>query len=89
MHNAFLDAQLADKQVSIAKKAITEANELLRLADLRYGEGKISYLDYIDQIRTVMGSRLRYHRSLFEFNRMVTKLEQVTYSSLRDEDYLK
>ncbi|MDP8249037.1 MAG: TolC family protein [Candidatus Tritonobacter lacicola] len=89
VHNAFLDTQLANKQFSIAKKAITEANELLRLADLRYGEGKMSYLDYIDQVRTVMESRLRYHRSLFEFNRMVTKLEQVTYSSLRDEDYLK
>ena len=89
VYDAFLEAQLADKQVAIAQKMITEANELLRLADLRYGEGKISYLDYMDQVKTVMESRLRYHQSLFEFNRTVTRLEQVTYSSLRNEDYLK
>jgi outer membrane protein TolC len=89
VYNAFLEAQLADRQMGIASKALTEAHELLRLADLRYGEGKISYLDYIDQVKTVTQTRLNYSKSIFNFNQRVTKLEQATYSSVRNEKYLK
>ncbi len=89
VHNAFLESQLADRQVAIASKALTEANELLRLADLHYGEGKISYLDYIDQVKTVTQTRLSHAKSIYHFNQSVTRLEQVIYSSVRNENHLK
>jgi outer membrane protein TolC len=68
-YNAYLEAQLADRQAAIGEKALAEANELLRLAELRYNEGKIGYLEYIDQIKAVTGSRLRYQQGIFNFNR--------------------
>ena len=66
-----------------------EANELLRLANLRYEEGKIDFLNYLDQVRTAIQSKVNYYKAIFNLGFSITELEASIYSSLRQEEFLK
>ncbi|MDP8262357.1 MAG: TolC family protein [Candidatus Ancaeobacter aquaticus] len=89
VYEAFLDAELSQRQLEILTKSIEEANELLRLANLKYGEGEIDFINYLDQVRTATQTRTRYYQGLFDFNNAITKLEKIVYRSVREENYLK
>ena len=81
-------ADLHHKQLDIAKKSLEEADELLRLANLRYSEGKIDFLNYLDQIRTATQSKVNYYQALFNLSRSISELEVFLSQSLRQEDFL-
>lgn len=89
VYQAFLNARYTGRQMDLLKKSIEEAHELLRLADLRYSEGEIDFINYLDQVRTVNETRVRYYEGLFALNSAVTQLEKTVYSSVRKEDFLK
>ncbi len=89
VYEAYLNAGLAKKQLSLLKQSLEEASELLRLADLRYSEGEIDFINYLDQVRTVNETRVRYYEGLFNLNNTVNELERVAYASLRGEEFLK
>jgi len=89
VYEAYLAAELSEKQLDLLKKSLEEANELLHLANLRYSEGEIDFINFIDQVRTVTATRVEYYESLFNFNSTVTELEKVVYSSIRKEAYLQ
>ena len=61
----------------------------LRLADLRYSEGEIDFINYLDQIKAVTESRVGYYESLFKLNDALSNMEKTIYASLRGEGYLK
>lgn len=88
-YEAYTEAELAEKQLNLSKKSLEEANELLRLADLRYSEGDIDFINYLDQVRVVTESRVGYYKSLFKLNEAVSNMEKTIYASLRGEEYLK
>ncbi len=89
VYDAYLTVELNQQQLELFKKSLEEANELLGLANLRYGEGKIDFLNYLDQIRTATGAKVNYYKALFDLGFSVTTLEASIYSSLRQEEFLK
>ncbi|MCB9772223.1 MAG: TolC family protein [Candidatus Omnitrophica bacterium] len=88
VYEAYLNADLHHKQLDIGKKSLEEADELLRLANLRYSEGKIDFLNYLDQIRTATQSKVNYYQALFNLSQSISELEVFLAQSLRQEDFL-
>ena len=89
VYGAYLNAELTQKQLDLFKESLEEANELLRLANLRYSEGEIDFINYLDQVRTATETRVRYYEGLFSLNQAISELEKTIYSSVREEDFLK
>lgn len=89
VYEAYLAVELSQKQLDLLKKSLEEANELLHLANLRYSEGEIDFINFLDQVRTVTATRVEYYEGLFNFNSTVTELEKIVYSSIRKEAYLQ
>ncbi len=89
VYQAFLNAELNQKQVDLLKKSLEEADELIRLANLGYSEGEINFINYLDQVKTAVTTRVAYYEGLFNLNSSISELEELIYSSLRGEDYLK
>ena len=71
------------------KKFLEEADELIRLANLGYSEGEINFINYLDQVKTAVTTRVAYYEGLFNLNSSISELEKLIYASLRGEDYLK
>ncbi len=76
VYQAFLEVELADKQVSLQKRALEEANELLAQATMKYEEGEIPFLGYLENIKTIKETRLNYFNSLKEYNGKLAELEK-------------
>lgn len=89
VYEAYLEAELAQKQLDSLKKSLEEANEILHLADLSYSEGEMDFINYLDQVRTVAETRVQYYEGLFNLNSAVTELEKNVYTSMRKEAYLR
>lgn len=87
VYEAYLDAELAQKQFELSKKSLEESSELFRLANLRYSEGKIDFLNYLDQIKTATQAKVNYYEGLFHLSRTMSALEASIYASLRQEDF--
>ena len=87
IYEAYLTADLRHKQLDIAKRSLEEADELLRLANLRYSEGKIDFLNYLDQIKAATQSKVNYYQALFNLSRSISELEVFLAQSLRQEDF--
>lgn len=87
VYEAYLDAELSRRKVALLKKGLEEANELLRVADLRYSEGQIDFLNFLDQVRKATETRVAYYEGLFELSNAVSRLEKAAYTSLRKERY--
>lgn len=88
VYAAYKDAQLAIKQLGLYKQSLNEANEMFRLAGLRYGEGRIDFLNYLDQLMSSLDSRMQYYQGLYQLNQSISRLEKAVYSSLREEAFL-
>ena len=89
VYEAYLKTELAKKQLDLLKQSLEEADELLRLADLRYSEGDLDFINYLDQVRTVNETRTRYYEGLFELSSAVNELEKSAYVSFRKEEFFK
>lgn len=76
VYQAFLEAELADKQVVLQKKALDEANELLRQVTTQYEEGELAFLNYLENIRTIKETRLGYYNVLKNYQEKVGLLER-------------
>lgn len=77
VYEAFLESELSDKQVSLQKKALEEANELLRQVTLRYEGGDVPFLTFLENIRTIKETRLSYFNALRSYKERVAELERV------------
>lgn len=89
VYASYQDVQLALKQLDLFKKSFEEANEMFRLAGLRYKEGEIDFINYLDQIKASMDSRMQYYQGLYQLSQSISVLEKSIYSSLRGEEFLK
>jgi len=86
---AYLNAELTHRQLELLKKSLEEANELLHLANLRYSEGEINFLQFLDQVKTATETRIKYYEGLFNLNKAINELEKTIYASARKEEFLK
>lgn len=88
VYQAFLNVEVSQKQVESLKESVEEANELMRLADLRYREGEIDFINYRDQVKTATETKVRYYEGIFNLDQNISELERVIYGSLREENFL-
>ena len=86
---AYLNAELTHRQLELLKKSLEEANELLSLANLRYSEGEIDFINFLDQVKTAAQTRIKYYQGLFSLNKAINELEKTVYVSVRKEEYLR
>ena len=86
---AYQDARLALKQLALFKESLEESHEMFRLAGLRYKEGEIDFINYMDQVKASLDSRMQYYHSLYQLNQSISALEKSIYSSLRGEEFLQ
>lgn len=77
VYEAFLEAELADKQVAIQKRSLEESNELLRQITLRYEEGEAAFLTFLENIKTIKETRLAYFNALKNYSEKIAILERV------------
>ncbi len=89
VYASYQDVQLARKQLDLFKKSFEEANEMLGLAGLRYKEGELDFINYLDQVKASMDSRMQYYQGLYQISHSISALEKSIYSSLRGEEFLK
>jgi outer membrane protein, heavy metal efflux system len=76
VYQAFLEAELADKQVVLQKRALDEANELLRQVTLQYEEGELLFLSYLENIKTIKETRVSYYTALKNYQEKVALLKR-------------
>ncbi len=88
VYQAYLNADASQKQVEFLKESVEEANELIRLADLRYREGEIDFINYRDQVKTALETKVRYYEGIYNLDQNISDLERVIYGSLREENFL-
>ena len=89
VYQAYLNADLSQKQLDLFTQSLEEANELFRLSELGYREGHIDFINYLDQVRTAKEARFRYYEGLFNLDKTISDLEKAIYASLREEEFLK
>jgi outer membrane protein TolC len=77
VYKTFLEGELADRQVNLQKKALEEANELLRRITLSYETGEIPFLVFLENIKTIKETRLAYFVALKDYKGKVAELEKV------------
>jgi len=87
VYQAYLNAELAQKQVEFLKESVEEANELIRLADLNYREGEIDFINYRDQVKTAIETKVRYYEGIYNLDQSISDLERAIYGSLREEEF--
>lgn len=78
VHEATLELELAVKKFETQKKATEEGNELLKSASLQYQEGEMSFLQYLENLKTVKEVTLSYFDALRNYNEKLTDYERVT-----------
>jgi cobalt-zinc-cadmium efflux system outer membrane protein len=74
-YQALIEAELADKQVALQQNALDEANELLRQITIKYEEGDLPFLNYLENLRTIKETRLAYFNALKSYKEKVAELE--------------
>ncbi len=77
VYQAFLDAELGDRQVVLQKEALESANNLLRQITLEYEEGRASFLQYLENLKAIKATRLAYFDALRNYHVRVAALERV------------
>lgn len=75
--NAFIETELAEKQVILLKNTVKEANELLRVVSLQYKEGKSDFLSYLEHLVTLKNTKANYYEAVFNYNQKITLIEKV------------
>ena len=89
VYKAYLEAELADKQVQINQKSLEESNELLRQITTQYQEGKLSFVLYLDNVKTIKQARVSYYEALKNYMVSIAELEnsiQATPFPVKEEE---
>lgn len=86
VYTAFSDVELKKQQLELFKTSLEESHELLRLANTRYGEGKIDFLNYLDQVTASIEAKTSYYEALLNYSQSISHLETSINGSLRGEE---
>ena len=81
VYTAFLEAELSDKQVQIQQKTLEESNELLRQITTQYQEGQMTFIAYLDSMKTIKETRVAYLEALKNYKTRVAALERAIQST--------
>ncbi len=76
VESAFFTIQEAEEKVLSQIKLVEQAQEALRLAQLRYREGSSTQLDVMNAEVALNQARMSHYQSLFEYNLARTQLQK-------------
>jgi cobalt-zinc-cadmium efflux system outer membrane protein len=83
---AVAEARLAQRQVTVWRSAVEQANELMRLASLQYGEGDINFVTYLEHLAAAQGTKVAYIEALANYRTQLALLNQAAATSLAPAD---
>src|SRR3989338_1504626 len=81
VYEAILNAEVAYRQIVLQKKALDEANKLLRQVTLSYEEGKVPFITFLENLRTINETRLSYLDAITESKEKNSELERVVQAT--------
>ena len=82
MISAIAEAQLAQRQVTVWKTGIEQANELVRLAAQQYRDGDINFLTYLEHLSAVKETKLAYIEALANYRTQLALVDQAVANTL-------
>lgn len=77
INEIFIESELADKQVNLFRQNIEQSNELLRVIDLQYKEGKINFLTYLENLITVRKTKVEYYETILNYRQKIASIEKI------------
>ena len=80
--SAIAEAQLAQRQVTVWKTGIEQANELVRLAAQQYRDGDINFLTYLEHLSAVKETKLAYIEALANYRTQLALVDQAVANTL-------
>ena len=80
--SAVAETQLAQRQVTVWKTGVEQANELMRLATQQYQEGDINFLTYLEHLGTVREAKVTYVEALADYRTQLALLDQAVAATL-------
>ncbi len=81
VYEAILNAEVAYRQVILQKKALDEANELLRQVTLSYEEGKVPFIGFLENLKTINETRLSFLDAVTESKEKNAELERMVQAT--------
>lgn len=82
VQRALAEAQLAQRQVSVWRTAIEQANELMRLATQQYREGDINFITYLEHLATIRETKVTYVETLANYRTQLALVDQAVANTL-------
>lgn len=73
---AIAEARLAQRQVTVWRSAVEQANELMRLATLQYREGDINFITYLEHLATIRETKVAYVEALANYRTELALVDQ-------------
>lgn len=73
---AIREVEISGRKYEIEKRALDEANELLREATLQYTEGKLGFIAYLENLRVIKQTRLSYFTAVRNHSEKIAELER-------------
>lgn len=85
IRTAFLAYQSAKQEISVLKESFVLAQELLRKTNQDYSEGEISFLNFLDKIKSSQEIQIEYYKTYGDLLTSRINLEYVTGIDLKNE----
>jgi len=79
VRESILETELASKRVELQKKALQGVDELLKEAVIQFQEGELSFLEFLENLKTSKETRLAYFESLKNYYEKTAELEQAVW----------
>lgn len=83
VYTAFQEVVLAQQQVAILEEAIHEVNELLRIITMKYEEGELSFLSYLENLNTYRETKQEYFEVQAHYTHKKAILDQVVGEKIK------
>ncbi len=87
--SAIAEAKLAQRQATVWKTGVEQANDLARLASQQYRDGDINFITYLEHLATVRETKVAYVDALATYRTQLARLNQAVATTLvpeREED---
>ena len=74
--SAIAEARLAQRQVTVWKIGVEQANELMRLATQQYRDGDINFILYLEHLATIRETKVAYVEALANYRTQLALVDQ-------------
>ena len=80
--SAVAEARLAQRQVTVLRSAVEQANELMRVATLQYGEGDINFITYLEHLAAARETKVNFIQALANYRTQLALVNQAVAATI-------